>query len=241
MSLVQFLPWVSTLITLVFAGAVLTRYVRRRRPHLLLWGLGLIMYGLGTLAEAALGMAWSAFFLRLWYLMGAMLTAAWLGQGTVYLLVRPRGRANVLMGTLGVLSLAALILVASAPLDTAAAAGFDPAEPVSSQYREIMTRKGFTVVLTIILNTYGTATLMGGAVYSAWLFWRKRVLPRRVVANILIAVGALIPATAGTLIRLGLGDWLYLSELLGASLMFLGFLLATAGLMTGANGGKNEA
>ena len=59
------------------------------------------------------------------------------------------------------------------------------------------------------------------------MFARKRVLPNRVLGNVFIAVGALLPASAGTFIRLGWGDWLYVSELFGAALMFLGFWLAT--------------
>jgi hypothetical protein len=47
------------------------------------------------------------------------------------------------------------------------------------------------------------------------------------LGNIVIAAGAMFPASAGTFISLGLGDWLYLSELLGAAVMFLGFWLAT--------------
>jgi hypothetical protein len=45
---------------------------------------------------------------------------------------------------------------------------------------------------------------------------------------VLIAAGALLPASAGTFVKLGLADWLYLSELLGATIMFIGFLQATA-------------
>ena len=48
--------------------------------------------------------------------------------------------------------------------------------------------------LTPIFNLYGTVTLVGGALYSAWIFWRKRVLLHRTIGNILIAVGALLPA-----------------------------------------------
>jgi hypothetical protein len=70
--------------------------------------------------------------------------------------------------------------------------------------------------------------LVGGALYSAYLFWRKRVLAHRVIANVLIAAGALMPASAGTFVKLGLADWLYVSELLGAILMFIGFLQATS-------------
>jgi predicted phage tail protein len=50
----------------------------------------------------------------------------------------------------------------------------------------------------------------------------------RVVGNIFIATGALFPAMAGSLIKAGLVDWLYVSELLGVVIMYIGFLQATA-------------
>jgi hypothetical protein len=37
-----------------------------------------------------------------------------------------------------------------------------------------------------------------------------------------------MPATAGSFVRAGLVDWLYISELLGVILMYIGFLQATA-------------
>jgi len=66
---------------------------------------------------------------------------------------------------------------------------------------------------TPFFNIYGLLTLVGGAIYSAYLFWRKRVLPNRVIGNILIAAGALLIGTASTLTRLGYGQFLYLGEL----------------------------
>jgi hypothetical protein len=93
-------------------------------------------------------------------------------------------------------------------------------------------RPGIMVFLTIILNIYGTITLVGGAIYSAWIFWRKRVLVHRMYGNILIAAGALMPAMGGTFLKAGLNDWLYVSELIGAILMYLGFLRATTPLTT---------
>ena len=70
--------------------------------------------------------------------------------------------------------------------------------------------------------------MIGGAVYSAFIFWRKRVLLDRTLGNILIAAGALMPTLGGTFIRAGLPDWLYLSEFLGIILMYAGFVKATA-------------
>ncbi len=223
-----YLPVFSTLVTFAFAASVLRRYSFKRGTHLLLWGVGLLMYGLGTLTEVRLSFGFSAFALRVWYLMGAMLTAAWLGQGSIHLLVRKRNVAPALTGVLTVLSLAAAVLVFSAPI-TAAAGGYIPSQPVSIQYKDILTRSGLSIALTIVLNIYGTLGLVGGALYSAYLFWRKQVLFDRMVGNVLIAAGALMPAMAGSLIKAGLGDWLYLSELLGAVLMYFGFLRATTG------------
>jgi len=82
--------------------------------------------------------------------------------------------------------------------------------------------------LTPIFNLYGTVTLVGGAIYSSWIFFRKRVLLHRTVGNILIAVGALAPAFGGAFSRAGVPAALYIGELLGAILMFLGFRRATS-------------
>jgi|SRR5579859_890383 len=224
MDIVHFFPFLSTAITFFFAAAVLNRYRLGRRPHSLMWGIGLTFYSIGTLAEAYLALRWSPTLLRLWYVCGAMLSAAWLGQGTIFLLVRkPNVAARVAIGLAVVSSLAAGAVFAT-PVN---GASFQAGLPISTQYRALMTQDGLIILLTILLNIYGTVALVGGALWSAYLFWRKHVLANRMLGNILIAVGALFPASAGTFIRLGLGDWLYASELLGAGLMFLGFWLAT--------------
>lgn len=223
----HYIPILSTLISFAFAVAVFNRYRVRRGTHLLLWGVGLILYGLGTLSEVILGLTFNALVLKIWYLSGAMLTAAWLGQGTIFLLVRRRGIAAGLAVTLAVLSFASLFLILAAPV-TGAAAAYDVSQPISGQYKEILSRSGATIALTIILNLYGTLGLVGGALYSAYLFWRKRVLADRMWGNFLIAAGALMPAMAGSFIKAGLVDWLYLSELVGVVLMYVGFLRATA-------------
>jgi drug/metabolite transporter (DMT)-like permease len=79
---------------------------------------------------------------------------------------------------------------------------------------------------TPFFNIYGLFTLVGGAIWSAYLFWRKRVLPNRVIGNVLIAAGALLIGSASTLTRLGYGQFLYLGELLSAIMMFAGFRVA---------------
>jgi hypothetical protein len=222
----HYLPILTTIITFVFAAAVFNRYRFRHGLHLLFWGIGLVLYGLGALTEVVLIFRFNALALKLWYLCGAMLTAAWLGQGTVNLLVRKKGVAATLNYILIAVSLVAIVLVLVAPI-TSAAASYNTSVALSSQYKDILTRSGIIVLLTILLNTYGTLTLVGGAIYSAYIFWRKHVLLHRMIGNILIAAGALMPAIGGSFIQLGLPDFLYLSEFLGAILMYIGFLQAT--------------
>jgi hypothetical protein len=222
----HYLPFLSTLVTLAFASAVFIRYLKRRGPHLLLWTIGLLFYGIGTLAEVLLAFSFNGIMLKLWYLGGAMLTAAWLGQGSIHLLVRRGGVAWTMTGILTAISLLSAILVMIAPL-TPAAASYKITQPISSQYKDILTRDGLTILLTILLNIYGTLTLVGGAIYSAVIFFRKHVLVDRMIGNVLIAVGALAPALAGSFVKLGLPDLLYLSELIGVVLMYVGFIRAT--------------
>ena len=92
----HYLSILSTVVTFIFAAAVLNRYARKKGLYLLLWGIGLVLYGMGTLMEALMLFTFSGLALKLWYMSGAMLTAAWLGQGTVNLLVRKRGIAATL-------------------------------------------------------------------------------------------------------------------------------------------------
>lgn len=223
-----YIPYLSTIVAFAFAVAVFNRYRQRGGTHLLLWAVGLLFYGLGTLGESVLSLTPSILVLRLWYLTGAMLTAAWLGQGTVHLLVRKGNIAQVLTWILAAVSVLALILVFLVPTTSVS---YDIARPASEQYQEIFARQGFLrylLVPTIILNVYGTIALVGGAIYSAFLFWRKRILFNRMLGNILIAAGALSPAMGGTFLRAGLADMLYLSEFVGAILMFIGFMMATS-------------
>jgi hypothetical protein len=218
------LPFTSCVVSIVFAALVLRRYFVRRGLHLLLWGVGMIFYAIGGFCEAFYGaFGWNSLIFRLWYLFGAILVAAWLGQGTVYLLARRRW-AHVLMGILALGSVYAAFRVFGAQLD--------PSLMTSSLHTgselsgHAITSSGVRG-LTPMFNLYGTVTLVGGAAYSAWIFWRKRVLLHRTIGNVLIAAGALLPAFGGTFSRMGLPGALYIGELLGAVLMFIGFVRAT--------------
>ena len=228
MNINTFLPFISTAVMVVFTVSVLQRFRTRRKAHFLFWGIGLAMFTAGSFAEAYFAIfGWSAIVFFLWYFFGAALNAGWIGHGTLMLLVRKRWR-HVVTGLLIVGSVAATVLMfsAMANLDPG---GFNSEVAISEQYREIMPpidRGGAVRLTTPFFNIYGLITLVGGALWSAWLFLRKRVLPNRVLGNVLIAAGALSIGAASTLTRMGYGQLLYLGELVAAVLMYTGFILA---------------
>lgn len=230
MSINQMLPFFSTAIMLVFTISVLQRWWARRKPHFLFWGLGLAMFGLGSFAEAYFSVAgWSPFVFFLWYLFGAALNAGWIGHGTLLLLVRKRW-VNIVTILLIVGSVAATVLMLRA-MPLLDGGQFNPEVAISQQYAKIMPAidsGGLVRLSTPFFNIYGLVTLVGGALWSAWRFLKKKVLPNRVIGNVLIAAGALSIAMASSLTRAGYGDYLYLGELLAAVLMYAGFALAAA-------------
>ena len=217
------LPFISSGIMLAFVLAVLRRWWGRKRPYLLLWAIGLGMFGIASFAEAYSALAWNGGVFLAWYLFGAMLNAAWIGQGTVYLLARRRV-AHTSLIVLAVLTAIGTIGMLTLSIDASA---FSEELSLADQYREILPDGAWVRGLTPIFNIYGMIALVGGAIYSSWLFWRKQTLPNRMWGNILIAGGALSIGFVSLLTRFGHGELLYLGEVVAASLMFAGFLLAT--------------
>jgi hypothetical protein len=209
-----FIPLTSSIVSFVFALIVLDQYFARRKPYQLVWAIGLFMYCISTGTEFWVGM-WglNAVVYRLWYLFGAVFVAAYLGMGTVYLMVSRR-MAHIVMSILIAASLYASFAVISA--------NFNLSELTVLSGTAM---PGSVRLMTPLFNIFGTVALVGGAVYSAWVFWRRRIFPHRVVSNLLIAIGAILPAVGGTHMRLGGGLQLfYLLELIGIILIFVGFL-----------------
>ena len=212
----SYVPLVTCVVSLVFAIAVLDQYFARRKPYQLLWAIGLFMYSLSTFTE----FWWNIYghvdvLYRLWYLVGAVLVAAYLGQGTLYLLMRRR-RAHIIMAVLGLATIWAIIRVFTIDIDISSLAKLTGVGVMPTDIRAIVTP---------VFNAFGTFALVGGAIYSAWIFWRKRILPHRVLANILIALGALLPAAGGIHISGSGGlELFFVLELAGVVIMFIGFL-----------------
>jgi hypothetical protein len=215
---------IAAILMFGFSMVVLQKYMRRRQTHNFFWGVGLLMFAIGALAEGYLMLRWSEPLFRAWYVFGAMLNAGWLGHGSLTLLNRRPSIRYVTIGII-VLSLIGVLAVATITLNPSA---YTAGVPLSEQYKQILPAGAPVRLLTPIFNIYGTIFLVGGAIYSAIQFRRKQMASNRVLGNLLIAAGALVIAAAGTLTRLFFGNYLAVSELLAAVLMFAGFTLASA-------------
>lgn len=100
--------------------------------------------------------------------------------------------------------------------------------------------RSFPRVCSLFLNIPGTLFLLGGAIYSIILFASKKQFSYRMWANVLIALGTIIIAAAGSMARAGHTAGLYPAEMLGAAFLLWGFLKAGT-LKKGALAKKEEA
>ena len=69
----------------------------------------------------------------------------------------------------------------------------------------------------------GVVLPLGGASRSRVRFPRRRETQHRVVGNVLIAIGAVLPGIGGTATRLGHTEVLYVTEFVGLALIWAGY------------------
>ena len=205
----------TAVVSTVFTIAVAMRYARSKRVALLAWSIGLGMFALAALAGAlAQTSGASEIEYRVFYLFGGILNVAWLALGTV-LLVKPRFGLPTLVAVL-LLSLVSAYAVFATPVNLQIALDTGRGFPDGSLPR----------YLAAIGSGVGSLVLFGGALWSAWAFLRRRNNGRRALSNIVIAAGVLIVAVGGTVTFTGASGILELTNLIGVSVMFAGFLIA---------------
>ena len=91
MNLNVILPLCSSVLSFVFFLFLVDQWRERRRPYQLVWAIGMLWYGISAGAEFLGGaVGWSEPLYKVWYLIGAILVAGWLGLGTIVLLARTR-------------------------------------------------------------------------------------------------------------------------------------------------------
>ena len=227
-SFVHYLPILTTVFCVPFAWEVYRRYRQHpERLHLWWWAFGIAVFGVGTLTEALTTLlGWREGIFRAWYISGALLGGAPLAQGTVYLLLKRRA-AHVLTILLLLLVLVASVAVIMSPINYALV---EPHRPTGKVLAWQWVR-----YFSPFINIYAVVFLIGGAVLSALRYASDPATRHRMFANVLIAVGAILPGIGGTATRLGHTEVLYVTELLGLVLIWIGYRMSVRPM---AGGGR---
>jgi len=213
---ISYIPIVTTLFAIIFAILIYKRYAEKGKgTHLLWWCFGVIMYGIGTFTESYVSLfGWNPFIFKSWYISGALLGGLPLAQGTVYLLLK-RKTAHILTGIV-----VPLIIVASA---------FIILSPINMDLVESHRLTGsvlgwqWTRTFSPFLNLYAVIFLVGGAILSAIRYKKNAKTYYRFIGNVYIAVGAILPGIGGSFTRFGYTEILYITEVIGLSLIYLGY------------------
>jgi hypothetical protein len=217
-NITHYIPILSTVAAFWFAAALYRHW--RKKPsarYLLWWFIGVMLYGVGTLTESLTALlGWNIVIFKAWYISGALLGAFPLAQGTVYLLLKKRA-ADILAVVMSLYVAVAGVLVMLSPVN------MDLVEPTRLTGKVLAW--GWTRLFSPLPNTYALIFLVGGAVWSAVEYFRKIGPGNRVLGNILIAVGALLPGIGGSFTRLGYTEVLYVTEIFGILLIWGGYRL----------------
>jgi hypothetical protein len=204
-------PVAAALVALLFALLLGRSFARRPLGSKALWGVGFTLFAVAAASEAiAERTGWSPALFRLYYLAGGVLTVAYLGAGSAWLLLPRRGR-DVLLGALGAATAAAVATILLAPVDNGILAQAPDGRPPANG-----ALGGHAFLWAVVLNSVGTLCLVGGSLLSI-------VRGQRVRPNAWIGSGALVVALATGLSRTGAYSFVYLGELVGIALMFTGF------------------
>jgi len=216
---VHYVPVVTTVLAAIFSAEIFRRYREHpERLHLLWWALGIAVYGVGTFTEATTTIVgWNEPTFRAWYISGALLGGAPLAQGTVYLLLSRR-TAHILTALLITFVLIASVAVILSPIDYSQV----EAHRLTGRVFQWQWVRAFSP----FVNMYAVVFLIGGAILSALRYTANPATRHRVIANVLIAIGAILPGIGGTATRMGYTEVLYVTELAGLLLTWLGYRMS---------------
>ncbi|HEX5081124.1 MAG TPA: hypothetical protein VFY40_03695 [Blastocatellia bacterium] len=210
------LPILTTVISAAFAWIILSRYrLKRQSHHLLWWGIGIGIYGVGTLLESVVTLfGWQVALFKAWYIAGALLGAAPLAIGTIYLLFGRRA-GHVAVVLLGAAVSVTSIFVILSPVR------MDLVDP-KMLGGKVLAWQSIRRVSPFI-NSLAALFLIGGAIHSAIRFFRHPESRHVSIGNIFIAIGAILPGIGGMSSRMGHTELLYIGEFIGVILIWIGY------------------
>lgn len=215
-------PLATGLIGFVYVGLLLAQWYKRRKPHQLAWAVGFLFYAVAALMEAYSEFTgtWDPTVYRFYIVLAASMVGL-LGLGTLYLISRKRWLGHAYLAFVLACLVVFLWGVFTTELDTSKlVAG------ITVGGTALGSGGSFPRVMSLPFNITGTLLLLGGSTWSIIKFWPKKEYRYRVWANVLIIIGTLIIAGAGSMARAGQTVGLYPAEMVASAVLLAGFLLA---------------
>jgi len=186
------------------------------------WSIGILTYGAGTFLEAAITVTGNTVTLtKMWYIAGALLGGYPLAQGSVYLHLSRR-IADILTYITGSAILFFSAAVALSPIRIENLTEYKPSGDILVW--------SWIRMFTPLINFYAVLFLVGGALASVYFYIRHKHNLYKAVGNLLIAGGAILPGIGGSLAKAGYVEALYIGELLGIILIWIGYMQCTKDL-----------
>lgn len=216
MSLVNYIPIATTLFSVYFFVVLYKHWTTHRQSmYIFWWMLGVFFYGAGTVTESINTlMGYSPANFKAWYIFGAFLGGAPLAQGTVHLLMKKK-TANTLSIILTVIIIISSILVLLSPLK----------EGNHIRLSGKILEWTFIRYITPFINLYAFAFLVGGAIYSAYIYAQNREFKHRFWGNVCIAIGGFLPGIGGSSAKADFVEVLYVTEFIGLCFIYAGYYI----------------
>lgn len=215
-------PLATGIIGFAYVTLLVLQWYRRRKPHQLAWAVGFLFYAVAAVMEAwsEKTLNWDPTVYRVYIVLAASLVG-FLGLGTLYLITKKRTLGNIYLGF--ILVCLAVFFYGTFTADLM----MDKLVPGITVGGQALGSGGsFPRVMSLPFNITGTLLLLGGSAWSIVKFWPKKEFRYRAWANVLIIIGTLLIAGAGSMARAGQTVGLYPGEMLASAILLAGFLMA---------------
>jgi hypothetical protein len=228
-------PLATAILGFVYVGLLVAQYAKRRKMHQLMWAIGFLFYAVAAVMEfwSESQGSWNPTVYRFYIVLAASLVG-FLGNGTLYLVSKKRLWGDIYLGFNAVCLAIFLYGTLSVKLL------MDKLVPGIVVGGQALGASGtFPRLMSLPFNIPGSLLLLGGSVLSIIKFWPKKAFRYRVWANVLIIIGTLMIAGAGSMARLGASGGLYVGEMVASAVLLWGFMMAST-LDKGAKAVKSE-
>jgi glucan phosphoethanolaminetransferase (alkaline phosphatase superfamily) len=212
----QWIPFTTALLSLAFAAYTLRLFIVKKENCLLMWSAALLFYGLACGMEFIIASGGiNLLVYRLWYVTGAIFSAAYLAVGALYCMA-PRKIAFPLLLLLAIASIYACIIVFITPIDISGMHDLS-SRPLPLQIR----------ILSPFFNIAAGLVMLIAIIYGINILIKKKGATSRGVSLILIGAGMILPGIGGMYFRLGMqaSIYIYVMDLMGLILFYVGVLL----------------